>query len=211
MLQKNETLEDIKKLKSEGKLEEAIVLSGQLLSEDMYDPETYSLIGKIYYLLCDFDVASRYFLSALHIELLHAKREREINEVYLKETDAILSSINTPLIKDLAKSDLRRLLLLFGHTLIHLAHSLADDSINSGMAEEIIEYKEILKGANIETSEKYKKMETEFYLTLGLVFSLAVIDEKLTIKEVTTEYFIRDVNELKAIYFDALAILKKIH
>jgi len=164
MLQKNETLEDIKKLKSEGKLEEAIVLSGQLLSEDMYDPETYSLIGKIYYLLCDFDVASRYFLSALHIELLHAKREREIN-----------------------------------------------DSINSGMAEEIIEYKEILKGANIETSEKYKKMETEFYLTLGLVFSLAVIDEKLTIKEVTTEYFIRDVNELKAIYFDALAILKKIH
>lgn len=210
MKERNETLENVKKLKSEGMYAEALVLGGQMLSEDLYDPESYSLIGKIYYLMNDLDASLRYFLTSLHMELLHAKRERGESAAYLKESDEILSASKSLLVKHLEKNDLRRLMLLFGHTLIHIGHSLADDSIDSGRTLEIKEYKEIIAGTGTETSDKYGKMEQKFYLPLGLIFSLAVLDGKLTIKEAATEYFKKDVNELSKIYSETLAILKKI-
>ena len=209
-MKRSDLLKEIGKLKLEGKFEEALVLGGKILSEDIYDPENYSLIGKIYYLLNDYDASSRYFLTALHMELLHAYKERENNEIYRKESDAIISSVETPLVKHLAKNDIRRLAILFGHTLIHIAHSMADGSIDSEKIEEVKEYRDILSGKSKETSDRYLKMEKEFYLALGLVFSLAVIDGKLGVKEAVVEYFKKDEHELVDIYMETLSLLKKI-
>ncbi|MGE3062452.1 MAG: tetratricopeptide repeat protein [bacterium] len=197
-------------LKSGGRLHEAIVVCGELLQQDRYDPEFYSMTGKLYYLLEDYEAALRYFLTALHLEILHAGEERKKNESYRIESDALLEESTSPILKHLKKDDSLRFLPLFGHTLIHLAHSLADSSIRNQNVEEINIYREIISGREVDMSEKYKKMENGFYFHIGLIFSVSFIQSHLLKNDVITEYFSVNSSEIWNIYSESLNIFDKI-
>lgn len=208
--ERSELIAAVAALKGEGRLDEALVAAGELLQAERYDPELYSMAGKIYYLLEDYDAAARYFLSALHLEVLHAEEERKKNESYRIETEALLSGSDSPLLKHLKKNDSLRLLLLFGHTLIHLAHSLADKRIGEEKRGEIDSYRRLLSGEKIETDGDYAKMENDFYFHIGLIFAVSFLRMSLAKESAVSEYFTADSSELGEAYSQSLKLFEKV-
>lgn len=207
---RSEIINQASLLKREGRLHEAIAVCGVLLEEDRFDPEAYSMIGKIYYLLDDYDAASRYFLCALQLEILNASDEREKNESYRKETDELIESSMNPVVAAAGSGSSIKFILLFGHTLIHLAHSLADKSLVHQNKEERDLYKDIISGKTAESNEKYKKIQNEFYFNVGLIFAVAALDMNLRREEVMSAYFSFDSYQLQDLYSESLNVLEKI-
>ena len=65
----------------ENKLEEAIKYLGHALNEDLYNPEIYYSLGKIYFLLNDRWASVKNYLIALHLYILENEKNPKKAEV----------------------------------------------------------------------------------------------------------------------------------
>lgn len=172
-------------------------LYGELLKENTYDFNLYGSMAKIYYLLEDYDASVRFNMISIHLSILESEDVLKTDSTVAKEMAAMIKNLKE-LTAHLSKIDkILKNLIFCEPAVTHLGHSLLD----SGIENEVKNiYIKLLKGENIDLTEKYKKSETELYNPVGILFSAVVLETRLKKEEIVEYYLSYDSSTLRTIY-----------
>lgn len=194
-MEESEIISKALEAKRGGDLYSAISIYGSLLDIDRHHIEAYYGLGKVYYLLGDYDAALRHLLIAQHLRI-NAFAENPASEVMVKELPEALRK------RAMKISDKIVYLLIDVNTPRHIAHALYDYSdLSSERQEHIEEYRNELMGLRMPAEEdsEYRHEEEDFYYTLGIDLALNLIDTDIEDKEIVN-YYLSDFADFKGIF-----------
>lgn len=191
-MEEHEIMEQALEAKRNGDFYSAISSYGALLEIDKHSIEGYYGLGKVYYLLGDYDAAIRHLIIAQHLRML-AFADNPSSMVLVKELPAALRKKAEKIAPDAVY------ILIDMNTPRHLAHALFDySSLAQDRAEHIAMYRDEITGIAVNEDEAYKAEEQDFYYTMGVDIALNLIDFKCNENDII-DYYLSDFADFKDI------------
>jgi len=191
-------------LKKKGLYIESLSEYGKILQIDKYDYFAYQGIAKIYFLLNDKDASVRNYLIAIHLQMLDDQERSMKDDTEASEIKEMLSVIPDEIQKTLLTVDsLAVFLYLNDNSSLHIAHAL-NDLVKSKYPPSAHKkkYSSALAGNDVEITKKYLEIENNFYKSIGLDFSLNMLDFKLNKKDILNTYFLIPYSLIEKTYID---------